>query len=121
MGSDSATDSEEDALSFKNSTLGALSAPPASRSPSAGSSTKSVEPQINQQSPEASPAAAKTKFTKGTPSDSDSSVAQPVKKKQKQRSSSDDDSEGGRREQASVAAPPKRGTRQPIKRGGKRF
>lgn len=65
----------------------------------------------------------------GLPSDSDSSPARPVKKPKKQvTSSSDDDSEEERRRRVaqlkSGAAGPggiKRGTRQPIKRGGKRF
>lgn len=72
-------------------------------------------------SPMASPPPANEVINNKEPaSDSDSSPARPVKKRQKQLSSSSDD-ENAPSKQARGGAPPKRGARQPIKRGGKRF
>ena len=115
MSVDSATDdSDEDTSQHRDTKSKAATA---SRSPSAGTSVKALEPQPTHASRKASPLAAEPKQTL---SDSDSSPVRPVKKKPKQISSSDDDSGAERRKQARGGAP-KRGTRQPIKRGGKRF
>jgi len=117
---DSATESEEDVRPHpRASPLGKGKAAIASRSPSAGPSAKSLEPQSIRPSRNASPLLPKQ--SKETPSDSDSSPVRPVKKKLKQIPSSDDDSEAERRKRARGGAPAKRGTRQPLKRGGKRF
>jgi len=62
--------------------------------------------------------------TKGPSSDSESSPLRPAKKAKPRVSSSDDDSEEERKKrvaQLKNGAAPKRGARQPIKRGGKRF
>jgi hypothetical protein len=63
--------------------------------------------------------------SKGISSDSDSSPLRPAKKPRARVSSSDDDSEEERKKHVTQlrngAGAPKRGTRQPIKRGGKRF
>jgi len=122
MTADSATESDEDAQPHpRESPPGKSKAAIVSRSPSAGPSAKSLESQSIHLSRKASPLLAEPKQRKGTPSDSDSSPVRPVKKKLKQIPSSDDDSEAERRNQARGGAPAKRGTRQPLKRGGKRF
>lgn len=120
MSVDSATDdSDEDAPQRRDISVNKSIAAAASRSPSAGTSAKALEPQPTHTSRKASPLAAEPKQNK---SDSDSSPVRPVKKKPKQTLSSDDDSGAERRKQATRGGAPKqRGTRQPIKRGGKRF
>jgi len=68
-----------------------------------------------------------TSQSKAPASDSESSPLRPAKKLKPQMTSSDDDSEEERKRRVaqlkggSGAAGAKRGTRQPIKRGGKRF
>ncbi|KIJ67083.1 hypothetical protein HYDPIDRAFT_174328 [Hydnomerulius pinastri MD-312] len=63
-------------------------------------------------------------LTKAPQSDTDSSPVRPIKKAKARASSSDDDSEEERKRLATQiknGTAPKRGTRQPLKRGGKRF
>jgi hypothetical protein len=121
VSADSATESDEEGPLRGNSPIAKGKAVTSSRSPSAGPSAKTVEAQSTRQSRQITPLVAEPEQTKGPPSDSDSSPVRPVKKKQKQVPSTDEDSETERRKQARGGAPAKRGTRQPIKRGGKRF
>ena len=121
VSADSATESDEDGPHRGHSPITKGKAVISSRSPSAGPSAKTIEAQNMRQSRQITPLVAEPEQIKGSPSDSDSSPVRPVKKKQKQVPSTDEDSETERRKQARGGAPAKRGTRQPIKRGGKRF
>ncbi|KAF7971077.1 hypothetical protein HWV62_22143 [Athelia sp. TMB] len=58
---------------------------------------------------------------KEPPSDTESSPVQPAKKKPRQSSSSSEENGNTVPKMTRGGAPPKRGARQPIKRGGKRF
>jgi hypothetical protein len=107
---DSATESDEDVPHRRNGPEVEIDAARALSSPSPGPSNRSPEPR------NASP-----KQNNGPLSDSDSSPKQPAKKKQKHVSSSDNESPTDSQKQGRGGAPVKRGTRQPIKRGGKRF
>lgn len=77
--------------------------------------------------PKSSSVFSSTPVTKGETSNSDSEPPQPTKQSKKPRiaSSSDDDSDSKARvvqkRSGSGAGGIKRGTKQPIKRGGKRF
>ncbi|KZP31729.1 hypothetical protein FIBSPDRAFT_577890 [Athelia psychrophila] len=110
---DSATESEEEsdpAPDGKGKMKGNSAAPPVS----------SPQSHTNR-SPVASPPPANEVVNNKEPASySDSSPVRPVKKRQKQLSSSGDDDDAPSK-QARGGAPPKRGARQPIKRGGKRF
>lgn len=110
---DSATESDEDPAPTHK---GKEKIMPISPSPPAGSVEAPGEA-----SRKASPSSVGQNQNKGSPSDSDSSPVRPVKKKQKQISSSDGNSDEERPAVSRGGAPAKRGTRQPIKRGGKRF
>ncbi|KAJ7127057.1 hypothetical protein C8R44DRAFT_780313 [Mycena epipterygia] len=94
---------------------------------SAASSPSKVEPPSPAPRPlSSSPIPAKPLGrAKAPPSDSDSSPVRPAKKAKLPLSSSDEDSEAERKKRlakaTSGAGGVKRGTRQPIKRGGKRF
>jgi hypothetical protein len=127
---DSATESEGEEYVFPDKDK--LSAGPSAQPPS----TTSREP-LNRDgaifSPDPSPLPPTSRLNSqglGLPSDSDSSPARPAKKPKKQvTSSSDDDSEEERKRRVAqlksgAGGGPgggKRGTRQPIRRGGKRF
>lgn len=69
------------------------------------------------------PTPAKKRPTQLPSSDTDSSPVRPQKKVRPKSSSSDEDSEGKRNtvKRGTVSGEARRGTRQPIKRGGKRF
>ncbi|KAK0485166.1 hypothetical protein IW261DRAFT_884949 [Armillaria novae-zelandiae] len=69
------------------------------------------------------PTPAKKRSTQLPSSDTDSSPVRPQKKARPKSSSSDEDSEGKRNivKRGTVSGEARRGTRQPIKRGGKRF
>jgi hypothetical protein len=121
VSADSATESDEDGPLHGNSPIAKGKAVTSSRSPSAGPSAKAFETQSTRQSRQITPLVTEPEQPNGPLSDSDSSPVRPVKKKQKQVPSTDEDSETERRKQAKGGAPAKRGTRQPIKRGGKRF
>lgn len=75
--------------------------------------------------PSPAPSGARSRSaTKAPQSETDSSPVRPVKKAKPRASSSDDDSEEERKRlaaQIKSGTAPKRGTRQPLKRGGKRF
>ncbi|KAJ7284915.1 hypothetical protein C8J57DRAFT_1170078 [Mycena rebaudengoi] len=119
---DSATESEEDdppvaVVKGKGRAL------PSPASPSA--KTEHLSPATRAISPSPIPSTAPSKL-KAPSSDSDSSSHRPPAKKAKLPvSSSDDDSEAERKRRLAKATGgaggAKRGTRQPIKRGGKRF
>ncbi|KAJ7727292.1 hypothetical protein DFH07DRAFT_851885 [Mycena maculata] len=93
---------------------------------SAASSPANADPQSPAFRAPSSPIPSKPlSRAKAPSSDSDSSPLRPVKKAKPSLSSSDDDSEAERKRRlakaTSGAGGAKRGTRQPIKRGGKRF
>ncbi|KAK0223171.1 hypothetical protein IW262DRAFT_1458179 [Armillaria fumosa] len=69
------------------------------------------------------PTPAKKRPTQLPSSDTDSSPVRPQKKARPKSSSSDEDSEGKRNivQRRTVSGEARRGTRQPVKRGGKRF
>jgi len=113
---DSATEPEDDGAAPKQRTL--LASQTRSRHLS-GSEQPSANP-----SKDVSPALLSRSGTKAPESGSDSSPMRPIKKLKQHEESDADDSEEERRRRAAaiksgVAA--KRGTRQPLKRGGKRF
>lgn len=113
---DSATEPEDDGAAPKQRTL--LASQTHSRHLS-GSEQPSANP-----SKDVSPALPSRSGTKAPASDSDSSPVRPIKKLKQPEESDADDSEGERRRRAAAiksGATAKRGTRQPLKRGGKRF
>jgi hypothetical protein len=112
---DSATEDDDDGLPLPQIST-SKEAILRSRSPSMGPQKRpAVSP-----SPSIPPSHHRSKMEAS--SDSDSPPRKPPAKRVKpQASSSDDDSEAERKRQLNRGAPAKRGTRQPIKRGGKRF
>lgn len=119
---DSATDTDDDPLPSTKVPTGKLATRSVSRSPAAKPSARSVETHDMDLSPKLSPVVmTDANELRDHLADSDSSVAPPIKKKPKPSSFSDDESEEDVPKQSRGGAPPKRGTRQPIKRGGKRF
>ncbi|KAH7884525.1 hypothetical protein F5I97DRAFT_1464772 [Phlebopus sp. FC_14] len=117
--SDSATESDEAGPSM----AAASTAANGSRSPSAKPHVRSPLPSKKEASsnPESS---LDWSQTGASPSDTESSPIRPPKKAKPRASSSDGDSEEERRKltaQIISGTAPKRGTRQPLKRGGKRF
>lgn len=121
---DSATESEGDELAFPDQ--GKTSNDPTLRPPSGP--LDSVDRASPGPSKPASQAPSSSKLSSAKQeSDSDSSPVRPAKKLRRVATSSDDDSEEERKRRVaqikSGSGPGgfKRGTRQPIKRGGKRF
>jgi hypothetical protein len=113
---DSATESESETAP-KHKTL------PASQTPSLRL-RDSGQPSSANPSKDVSPALPSRSQTKAPASDSDSSPIRPTKKPKNYEESDEGDSEEERRRRAAAiknGATAKRGTRQPLKRGGKRF
>jgi hypothetical protein len=84
----------------------------------------SGQPPSTSLSKDASPALPGRSRTEAPASESDSSLMRPNKKLKHPEGSDDDDSEEERKRRAAAiksGAAAKRGTRQPLKRGGKRF
>jgi len=128
MHTDSATESEGD--EHPSPGKNKVSADPSVRQ----SSTKPYDPSsrsspANLRPPSPLPPTSKPSSSKGPLSDSESSPARPAKKLKPVVSSSDEDNEGERKKRVAQvkggagggSSGVKRGTRQPIKRGGKRF
>ncbi|KAJ7104220.1 hypothetical protein B0H15DRAFT_809014 [Mycena belliarum] len=119
---DSATESDSDREGPPAVAKGKGRAPSSSASPQAKAKPLSPAPRPLSPSPIPSKPFSRAKVPS---SDSDSSPARPVKKVKPPISSSDEDSEAERKRRlakaTSGAGAAKRGTRQPIKRGGKRF
>ena len=118
---DSATDTDDDPAPANKVATGKISTPPISRPSSSKPSARLIETHVMDLSPKASPVMTDANELRDNPQDSDSSPVRPVKKKPKPSSSNDDESDENVPKQSRSGAPPKRGTRQPIKRGGKRF
>ncbi|KAG0705679.1 hypothetical protein DFH29DRAFT_1029847 [Suillus ampliporus] len=118
---DSATESEDEVTAPKQRSL--LVSPTPSRhlrdsgQPPSASLSKDATP--------AQPSLSRSRsHAKAPASDSDSSPVRPTKKPKPPEDSNEDDSEEERRQRAAAiksGAAAKRGTRQPLKRGGKRF
>ena len=115
----SATESESEGAVSKRRTL--LTSPTPSHhlrdsgQPSSANMSKDVSPALPSRS---------RSQTKAPASDLDSSPLRPIKKPKHYEESDDDDSEEERRRRAAAiknGTTVKRGTRQPLKRGGKRF
>ncbi|KAJ6505942.1 hypothetical protein DFH09DRAFT_284337 [Mycena vulgaris] len=119
---DSATESESEREAPPVLSKGKGRAPSSAASPPAKLEPQSPAPRPLASSPIPSKPLSRAKAPS---SDSDSSPARPVKKVKPPLSSSDEDSEAERKRRlakvTSGAGGAKRGTRQPIKRGGKRF
>ncbi|KAJ7707781.1 hypothetical protein B0H17DRAFT_531770 [Mycena rosella] len=119
---DSATESESEREAPPAVAKGKGRALSSAASPSAKLEPQSPGPRLPSTPPIPSKPLSRAKAPS---SDSDSSPARPVKKVKPPLSSSDDDSEAERKRRlakaTSGAGGVKRGTRQPIKRGGKRF
>ncbi|KAG1733634.1 uncharacterized protein EDB91DRAFT_1251291 [Suillus paluster] len=115
---DSATESEDEGIALKKGTLASHT--------SSRHLRESGQPPSANLSKNASPAqpGRSRSHTKAPASESDSSPVRPTKKPKPPEDSDKDDSEEERRQRAAAiksGTAAKRGTRQPLKRGGKRF
>lgn len=116
---DSATDTDDDPAPANRATTGKISMSSITRPPSSKPSARLIETHGMDLSPKASLVMTGANELHDNLQDSDSSQARPVKRKPEPSSSNDDDSDAPKPSRG--GAPPKRGTRQPIKRGGRRF